>query len=253
MIMLKKTFLHTIIKISSFLVFGYVAYGQSPLSISELKANGVSGFPQKNAKVLIDDQHLRVSIFNDSNYLAVQAIIWKDNDNQLGKNSIGQLSGDYSTLLISTENGNKRKPDVDRSYLINPLPHLSGLHYSIYSGKRKFIKTLADGTKVTFEAEATSPLKSDSKGRGNIEYVVVEEGQRIRIDTMLIPLAELNKKVGDSFRVCYFVSSSSPTLKFNSCGYQSKKDYFDQDILPKYYHKIILGNTPSTELNKLIP
>ncbi len=228
--MMKKMFLHTI-KFSSFLLFVFVAYGQNPLSISELKTNGTSGFPQRNAKVLIDDQHLRVSIVNDSNYLAVQAIIWKDNDNQLGKNSVGQISGDYSTLLVSTENGNKRNPDVDRSYSVNPLPHLSGLYYSTYSGKRKFIKTLADGTKVTYEAEATSPLKSDSKGRGNIEYVVVEEGQRIRIDTMLIPLAELNKKVADNLRVCYFVSSSSPALKFNSCGYQSKKDYFDQDIL----------------------
>lgn len=251
-IMLKQTFLLTI-KISNVLLFAFFAYGQNPLTILQLKTNGASGFPQSIAKVVIDDQHLRVSIFNDSNYLAVQTIIWKDNDNQLGKNSVGQISGDYSTLLVSTENGNKRKPDVDRSYSVNPLPHLTGLYYSIYSGKRRFIKTLADGTRVTYEAEATSPLKSDSKGRGNIEYVVVEEGQRIRIDTMLIPLAELNKNVGDNLRVCYFVSSSSPALKFNSCGYQSKKDYFGHDILAKHYQKIILENTPGPELNKLIP
>ena len=153
--------------------------------------------------------------------------------------------------MISSEDGNKRAPNLDRSYSVNPLRKLTGLYYSVYSGKRKFIQTLADGRKVTFEAEATSPLKSDIGGRGKIEYVAVEGARKIRVDTMLIPLSELYRK--DKLRVCYFVKSPSPQLTFNTCGFRSEKDYYRHGILPRNYQTIDLGNALGNELDKTIP
>lgn len=244
--------LHSI-KILSVLLLTFAAYGQNAPSISELKTNGANGFPQKNAKILMDDENIRVSILNDANYLAVQSIVWNDNNDQTGENSIGQTAGDYSSLLFTTKKGNKRNPETDRDYFVNPLPHKKGLFYTTYSGKVKFIKTLPNGRKVEYKAEATSPLKSDSNGKAKIEYINLKEGRKVRIDTMLIPLSEINRKSGDTIRVCYLISSPVPALKFNSCGFQSKKDYFNLDIPSKYYRTLVLENTSTSELENLIP
>ena len=70
-----------ITKCLCFLLFGISAYGQTS-TISDLKTNGASGFPQGKATVLLDDENLKVSIVNDSKFLAVQAIIWTDNDDE---------------------------------------------------------------------------------------------------------------------------------------------------------------------------
>ena len=236
-----------------FLVFGISAYTQTAVTISELKADGASGFPQRMARVLIDDENLKVSIINDSNYLAVQTILWKDNDAGSAIDSPGQEWGDYSSLLISTENGNKRAPNLDRSYTVNPRPRLVGLYYSVYSGRKKFNQKLPDGRTITFEAEAQSPLKSDTKGRGRVEYLAVEGGRKIRVDTMLIPLSELNTKGNENLRVCYIISSPNPRLTFNSCGYHSEKDYFSLDIPYKNYQTFVLSTASGNELDKTIP
>ena len=70
---------------------------------------------------------------------------------------------------------------------------------------------------------------------------------------MLIPLSELNKKADNTFRVCYYISSPSPALKFNSCGYQSEKDYFDFNIPAMFYKEFVFENSSTDTLNKLIP
>ena len=233
------------------LLFIVAGNAQKPLSLSEIKANGVGGFPQASARVLVDDDDFRVSIANDSEHLAIQAIIWKDNDKALGPNSVGQTSGDYSALLTSNNKGSKLEPNVDRTYFLDPLPDKRGLYYSIYSGKRKFVTTLGDGRRVTFKAEASSPLKSDTKGKGKIEYLEVG-GRTIRVDTFVIPISELGKDAMSKLRACYFVSSSVPILKFNSCGYAPANDYFSNDIPAKYYQHIVLTNTRNDELKRLV-
>ena len=237
--------------ISGLLLLGLSAYGQT-LSISDLKKKGVSGFPQAKAKVLVDTEDLKVSILNDAAYLAVQTIVWKDDSNETATNTKGQLSGDYSVLLTAVEDNGKRKPKVDRTYTLNPWPSTQGLYYQIYSGRVRFTDTLPDGTKRIVESEAESALKSDTTGRGKIEYITVERGRKIRVDTMLIPLTELNKKPGDRFWVCYYVSSPAPKLKFNSCGYDPGKDYASLSIPFDLYQKIVLENATADILSKLI-
>lgn len=248
--MLKHILLLTI-RGTILLMFFAAGNAQTTFSASEIKSNGISGFPQASAKVLVDNADLRVSIANDSEYLAIQAIIWKDNDNASGQNSVGQPSGDYSALLTTNNKGSRLEPDEDRTYFLDPLPDMTGLYYSTYSGKRTFVTTLGNGRRVTFKAEASSPLKGDSKGKGKIEYIHVE-GRTIRVDTFVIPISELGKHAMSNLRACYFVSSSVPILKFNSCGYTGANDYFSQDIPAKYYQHIVLTQTPNNELKRLL-
>ena len=58
--------------------------------------------------------------------------------------------------------------------------------------------------------------KSDSKGRGAIRYVPLSNGRHVRVDTFVIPLAELNVRVGDTIRLCFHADSPHPALTLNS-------------------------------------
>lgn len=227
------------------------AYGQT-LSVSDLKTSGVSGFPQAKATVLVDSEDLRVSVVGDSAHIAVQAIVWKDDRDGIGKNSIGQATADHSTFVTIGSVVGDRKPKSDRTYIINTSPEYKGIHYVIYLGRLKYIETLPNGTKRAMEAESSSTLKSDTKAKGQIEYIKVGVNRRIRVDTLIIPLAELNKNPGDSLRGCYYVSSAVPRLKFNSCGYDPGKDYYDYNIPSNLFHKITLENTTINQLTDLM-
>jgi hypothetical protein len=68
------------------------------LKISEaaVRENGVFGFPQKQAKVVCDTADLRLSVWNNDQYLYVQAVLWKDNDSAPGKTEDGRTIGDNS-------------------------------------------------------------------------------------------------------------------------------------------------------------
>ena len=43
--------------------------------LADLKTNGVCGFPQDQASVLCDNDSLRLSVWNNREYLFVQAIL----------------------------------------------------------------------------------------------------------------------------------------------------------------------------------
>lgn len=247
--MLKKLLAQTT-KFSILLLFAIGTHAQTSLSVSEIKTNGVGGFPQKSATLLVDSENFRVSIANDSNYLAVQAIVWNDDNDESGKNSAGQTSGDYSALVTAIGNGDKLEPNIDRVYYVNPRPQRKGLYYTIYLGKRKVTETLPNGKEVTYEAEASSRLINDTKGKGKIEYVTAD-GRKVRVDTMLIPLSEFGGKSLKEIRLCYFASSPNPALKFNSCGYEPRTDYFDFNIPVKAYRKFVLKTDLVDEFNKL--
>ena len=54
-------------------------------ALADLETNGVCGFPQDQASVLCDNDSLRLSVWNNSEYLFVQAILWKVSEHTLGK------------------------------------------------------------------------------------------------------------------------------------------------------------------------
>jgi thiol-disulfide isomerase/thioredoxin len=94
-------------------------------------------------------------------------------------------------------------PNVDRCYMLNPWPEMSGLYYQI---------CLTQGSWTT--------IRSDTKGRGAIRYIQTPEGRKIRVDVYLVPLAEISKHVSDRIRLCYYGNSPVPDLTVNSGGYQ---------------------------------
>ena len=191
---------------------------ESPTSLAELRENGAFQFPQRAAKVLCDNTDLRFSVWNNADYLFAQAVLWKDSDSSLGKTEDNREIGDWSKFLLDVDADGKATPNVDRNYLLNPWPSLSGLRYQICLG-----------------AGATTTIKSDSKGRGAIRYVELPGGERVRVDTYLIPMAEISRKARDTVRVCYWGYSAKPPFSVNSAGYQNSNIPLSQ------YHDYVLG------------
>jgi hypothetical protein len=56
-----------------------------PSSLTDLRTDGTFAFPQEHAVVLYDQEDLRLSVWNNHDYLFVQAILWKVPENILGK------------------------------------------------------------------------------------------------------------------------------------------------------------------------
>src|SRR4051812_8791017 len=120
-----------------------------------LREQGAFGMPQKEATVLCDTPELKVSVCNSVEYLMVQAIVWKDNDNAEGTSGEDRKIGDYSVLLLDVDADGKETPQIDKQYHLNPWPEMPGLHYVDVVG-----------------VGATSGLKAGSKGRGATRYVM---------------------------------------------------------------------------------
>ena len=70
-------------------------------TLADLETNGVYGFPQDQASVLCDNDSLRLSVWNNREYLFVQAILWKVSEHTLGKTEDNRDIGNYSNLEIA--------------------------------------------------------------------------------------------------------------------------------------------------------
>jgi thiol-disulfide isomerase/thioredoxin len=98
--------------------------------------------------------------------------------------------------------------------MLNPWPGLSGMNYDICQG-----------------LGSTTGIMSDSKGHGAIRYLDFPGGKRVRVDTYLIPMSEISRKIGDKIRLCYWGFSPNPALTVNSAGYdRAGKAYFAHNI-----------------------
>ena len=125
-------------------------------------------------------------------------------------------------------------PNVDRNYMLNPWPELGGMHYDICQGA------------------AFSGINSDSKGQGAIRYVDPAEGKRVRVDTHLIPLAEISRKVGDKIRLCYWGFSPKPALTVNSAGFErAGKKYEAYNIPLSKYCDYVLATESEMDVAKV--
>jgi thiol-disulfide isomerase/thioredoxin len=204
-------------------------------SLAELRAQGAFEFPQSEAKVLCDTADLRFSVWNNDEYLFAQAVLWKDNDSSLGKAEDNREIGDWSQLLLDLDADGQPSPNVDRDYMLNPWPNLSGLRYQVCLGHG-----------------ATSGIEDDSKGHGAIRYVDVGEGKQVRVDVYLIPLGELSRKIGNKIRLCYWGSSPTPALTVNSAGYESGgKRYYGFSIPMSRFHDYMLVKGRDIDTSKV--
>lgn len=109
---------------------------KSSPTLSELRAKGAFGFPQKDAKVFCDQGDLRLSVWNNAEYLFAQAILWTDGESEVGRTEDNREIGDWSTLMLDLDADGKATPDVDRDYSLNPWPAMGGLNVpQIFAGR----------------------------------------------------------------------------------------------------------------------
>jgi thiol-disulfide isomerase/thioredoxin len=202
----------------------------------DLKRDGAVGFPQAQAKVLWDTADLRVLFWNDNKHLYVQAILWKDGDDALGETADGRPIGDSSTVVLDVDADGKPTPNVDRHYSLNPWPSMPGLHYQVVVGPN-----------------ATTGLRGDSKGRGSIRYLPGAGGGKVRVDSVVIPLAEINRRPGDKLRLAYWGTSPKPELTVNSVGYEQKGSYYSHQLPLDKFHEVTLADRAGTLDFKEVP
>ena len=168
---------------------------------SKLRQDGAFGFPQRDATVLWDKPALRVSVWNNDQYLFVQAVLWTVGGPTLVSAASTEPPDDSSKLMLDLDANGAATANLDRHYWLNRWPTLKGLSYQ-----------------VSRSANSRTGMKHDSQGRGAIRYVDVSVGKVVRVDTYLIPLAELSKHVGDTIALCYWGYSSQPPLTVSSIG-----------------------------------
>ena len=203
--------------------------------LSELRQNGAFGFPQKDATVLWNQPASRVSVWNNDQYLLVQAVLWADGDATPGEPASHGQVVDNSKLMLDLDADAAATPNLDRSYWLNRSQHQSGLYYQISLG----------GAKKT-------GMKHDSQGRGAIRYVDVSNGKLVRVDTYLIPLEELSKHVGDTIGLCYWGYSPQPPLTVSSIGYEAAKIVSYSDSLSfSNATKYVLGKGSEIDVSKV--
>jgi thiol-disulfide isomerase/thioredoxin len=186
--------------------------------------DGPFGFPQADAVVLCDDEDLRVSVVNDAQHLFVQAIVWRDRDQTLGESTDGRAIGDRAYLDIDADADAAITTNVDRRYWLDVLPTRLGLSYQVHQG----------GGSMTH-------LRGDSKGRGAIRYVDTGGGAVARVDSFLVPLAEIGRAPGDDLSLVYWGRSEHPDLILNSLGVPYTDPYGIRPLPRERYHSITLA------------
>jgi len=196
-----------------------------PGTISELRENGAFGFPQKEATVLCDQPGLRFSVWNNDQYLFAQAVLWTNDDASLGKTEDNRKVGDWSVLLLRINADAQIVPKVDRDYMLNPWPGMEGMHYQ-----------------VVLSRASTTGIQSDTQGHGAIRYLKTADGKAVRIDTYLIPLAEISSHLGNKIRLAYWGSSPKASLTVNSAGFERPgKNYYARSIPAAQYNGYVLA------------
>jgi hypothetical protein len=203
----------------------------------DLYKNGAFGFPQASATVLADQQEARFSVWSNAEFLFVQILVWADDDDSLAKNASGQDMCDISSLFLNLDVQRTDGVITDRTYYIAPKPELHGLHYRLRG-----------------DQQGTPPLMADSKGRGSIQFVP-SGGKKLRVDSFLIPLAEIGKKSGDMIRLSLSGHSVAPQVSFNSAGLRDRSGRAFSIIAQKKseYHDFTLGQQSGTIDPSLVP
>jgi len=198
-----------------------------------LYQNGAFGFPQREAMVLCDRADLRLSVWSNSGFLFAQAVLWTDGDPALGRLPDGREIGDNSVLSLTLGNGPSRTPDVDRDYMLNPWPTSAGLRY------------------IVWKNGGSTGILSDTAGLGAIRYEQLPAGQRVRVDTYLIPLDEIAKRSGDRIALAFWARSPQPDLWLNSTSSPSRQGAYSFHIPRENFHVVTLQAGHAIDLNRV--
>lgn len=199
---------------------------ESQKAIVQLRERGAFGFPQKAATVFCDRPSLRFSVWNNDKYVFAQSVLWTVQDASFGTNRFDQELGDSSVLMLDVNADGEFTTNVDRDYLLNPSPGEDGLYYVIELGLR-----------------SNTHIKNDSKGRGVIRYINTADGKTVRVDTYLIPLSEISRRVGDKLRFAYWGFSPKTRLTVNSTGYTHEGKSYNRWAIPRsQYNDYTLAN-----------
>lgn len=186
--------------------------------------DGAFGFPQGDAIVLCDRADLRVSVWNNTEVLYLQAVVWADGDDTPGETADGRPIGDNAYLCLDVNADGASTKDVDRVYSLNPWPRRPGLRYQV---------ARAGG--------ATTHFRHDSAGRGAISYLRASDGRRVRVDSFVIPLGELKTRPGRDLRLVYWAQSPASKLTVDSASARRPGVYYSNSIPRSQYHSITLA------------
>ena len=197
------------------------------VSSDSLVRDGAFGFPQQEASVLCDGPELRLSAYCDADYLFLQAIVWKDGDDSLGKSADDLPLGDSSILMIDLDADGVATPQRDRMYGLNITTRLPGLRRS-----------------VVLSPNSHSPFSGDFQGRGCVSYFEVGESKRVRVDNFVIPLVEIERSAGHKIRLAYWATSPHPKFTMNSLGYELASSHSYLDLPVERFHELTLGAGP---------
>ncbi len=206
------------------------------LAGTDAVGQGAFGFPQDQAVVLCDRADLRFSVWNNGEVLYLQAVLWNDPDDTPGETPDGRVIGDNAALGLDINADGRRTADVDRIYYLNPWPSRPGLRYQVF---------VPNG--------ATTHMRHDSSGRGSISYLPTADGRLARVDTFVIPLAELGTAPGRELRLVYFTHSPVPGLRLDSAGFQPAGTYYIKQIPQGRYQSIVLADRVSPMDVSIVP
>jgi hypothetical protein len=191
---------------------------------AELKNNGTFGFPQRSSIILSDQLEARFSAWSNAEWLYVQVVIWVDGDDSTATITNGKEICDQTWLFLDLDADQAHEPDEDLAYVLDPEPTKRGLY------RRKKV------------AERQYEMVGDSKGRGGIRFVNADKGKKVRVDSFLIPLAEIGKTPGSKIRLAVSGHSPKPEVAFNSAELKTNgKAMFYVSMPEKHYRDFTLG------------
>lgn len=201
----------------------------------DLRSEGAFQFPQSEAKVLCNDPSLRVSCWNDAATLYLQAIVWDDRGDAPGETGDGRPVGNRATFSLEVQPRGNTPSLRHLYYSLNPWPDMPGLYRWLRLGRR------------------SAGLTTDTGGRGSIRYVRAAGAEGpVRVDSVLIPLSELEAKTGDTVWLSYRGDTPSRSKSVTcSVGPSSGED--DGDRTTDAYQGFVLSATPETLSRESVP
>lgn len=208
---------------------------ENPIEVPNLKRDGAFVFPQAQAQILCDTKTLRLSAWNDATYLYLQAILWTDNDDALGKGDpSGQRSSDTGHILVDIDANGALTPKIDHYYRVLTDP-----------------KTSTPMAALIVTANGGYRGNPPAKLHGGVRYVT-SDGNRIRVDSFVISIAQLGRKPGENVRLVYWGDSPSPNLTVNSVGFKAQPGSTWKALPWNQFHTLKLADRPpSLDLKKI--
>jgi serine/threonine protein kinase len=191
-------------------------------SAPDIMHDGAFAFPQLQAKVLCHEPGLRLSVWNDSQFLYVQAVVQLDDDDAPARPAGGD-DDDKAYLLLDVDSDMQVTEWHDRVYGL--LPTLS---YQTYVGKNEL-----------------TTIRGDSKGRGAMRLLPDGKGGWIRVDSFAIPLSEIERKPGETIRLAYWADSARLKSPVNANGVRRQGHYRFSDLPYSRYHTVLLSHRPA--------